>query len=209
MSGDPVACEFHEKPGLRVLKAAVRVEKGELHRKRRRRLGHGHQRPRCQMMHDLEQRFQDNAMPAERPFGQHVAIVGFERTRDVEALGPAWRLQRPAEFRGARKAQVQAIVFVRDECLAIGWVAAPFDIGRRSTENARALCDLANAQGTILWLTQKQREVEPLGRQVDLPVRKAEADVDLGVFGFELWDEGAKEPATRAKWRRHKERAAR
>ena len=71
-----------------ILQLLVRIDRGELHR-RRRRVGHDDlQPPVADERLDLEARLVDDAAARQRPAGQHVAVVGIERPVHLE-LGRA------------------------------------------------------------------------------------------------------------------------
>ena len=94
----------------------------------RRLARHFHQRAAGQMVGDLEDGFQDNPAPIQRPTGQHVPVIGFEWPRYLEAARPVGRLQRPLKLCRAGKAQGQAIMPVRDQRRAVAGQATAGDV---------------------------------------------------------------------------------
>ena len=90
-----------------------------------------------------------------------------------------------------------------------GGQPARLEIGGRGAEDARAIGEFAHPQRAIFRQAKEKGHVEPFGGQVELAVRKPQAQVDLGVFLFESRDMRRDEPAPDAKGGCDMERAAR
>ncbi len=166
--------------------------------------------PARQVLGDLEHRLEDDPAPRQRPAGQHVAVVGFERPRDLEALRALRRDQRPDELARAR------------DSAAAGSCAA-----RRPGRARRAACRAARHRRARRTSTRRQSaigrtrrlesssapeqegDVEPLGGDVDPPVRQPQPHVDLRVEVLERRDQRRDQPLADPERRRDMDRAAR
>jgi len=90
---------------------------------------HRDQPARAQMIGHVEDRFQHDAAPVQRPAGQHVAVIRFEGAGDLEPPRALGGLQRPLELFRTRKAQVQAIVPLGHQRGAVDGHPPPRHIG--------------------------------------------------------------------------------
>lgn len=82
--GNPVRNELHEEARFRVLVAAMGEETGHLDGFGRGIFPDHDQRAGGQILRDLENRFQGNAMPGKCPVRQHIAIIAFIAPRRPE-----------------------------------------------------------------------------------------------------------------------------
>ncbi len=183
-------------------------EAGKLHRQRRAFPRDRNKPSVAQMVRHLEDRLHDDPAPVESPAGQDVAVIGLERPRHLEAARAFRGAQRPLEFRRAGKAQVEAIVTVADQRIPVQGIAPPRDIAGRGAQDARAIPDKPHLQRGILERAKMEGHVQPLGHHVDLAVRQAQADVDLGVFILEFRHMRRDEPAPDPKRCRDEDRSA-
>lgn len=201
--------EIDEQGAFGVLEAFVREEAGEFHLAGRGEGGDRDEVAAGQMLGDFEHRFEDHAATRQRPDGQHVAIVGFVRARDLKAARAIGGFERPDEFALAGKAQQQAIMATVDQILTGEGHAAAFDIGGGGAEHAAAIGDGADAQVGILGQTEHEGDIEPLGHHIHPAVAEPQSDIDLGVEILEQRDQRRDQAFADAERGRDMDRAAR
>ncbi len=147
--------------------------------------------------------------PPSAHAGQHIAIVAFKRTGDFIAPRAVRGLQGPLELFRAGKAQVQTIVPVADQRIAIRRHPAPFDIGGGGTQKAGQVGDQPDLQRAILKNAKVKGDVEPLGGQVDQAVGQPQPHINLRVKRVEGGHMGRDEAPPDAQGGRHKHHTAR
>jgi hypothetical protein len=206
---DPGHHEIGEQADLGVAQAAVLAEDGQLNGQRWRGRGHGNQRAAAQVIGDLEDGFQNDAMPVQRPLRQHVAIIRFEGAGDLKTPQALRGLQGPLKLFRAGKAQVQTIVPVGQQRIAILGQAATRDIGGGGAEQARAICHKTDFQRAVFQLAQMEGQIQPFGGDIDHPVGQAQAQIDLRVGGLESRHMRGNDAPPDAKRGGHEQRAAR
>ena len=96
----------------------------------------------------------------------------------------------------------------RYQVVAIPRHPPPGHIVGRGAKHPFDIRDLSDAQVAVLGLAQEERQVQPFGRQVDLPVRQAQTQADLGVVGQELRHQRRDQPPPDAQGGRHVKRSA-
>jgi len=85
----------------------------------------------------------------------------------------------------------------------------PRNIGGRGAQDAGAIRDLADGGRRILRHAEEERHIQPLRRQIDAPVRQAQADIDQRIQMLERWHQRRDEPPPDPQRSRDMQRATR
>ena len=135
-----------EQLDLRILQSLVRIKAGE---------GllclwcgacHFHQSAGIKLGGNIVTGLAGNAAIGKRPCGEHIAIIALQRTFWMKTADFAVNQQIPVKLRGARIAQQQAFVLVRNDLVTCVGHAVLFDVAGRGDKQALEIVDCPHSE---------------------------------------------------------------